>query len=224
MAAAVTPTRHASKDPQAWASKITGCISDAVESILAAGMHLADAKKALPHGQWERMFTGHPEAVEHPVRFSVGTAQRLMKIASNPVLSKTAHGAAFPTNWRTLYELTKLEPDRLMEAIRDGKVTPEMERKDVKALRVPAAAKSPDGTAGEPKEEWVSLSSIFGSGAMPKSAADVVHQALSKMLMFEEITPDSLWAALEFWAVEYLNTPRPDEPQAQVIDTSSAPF
>jgi hypothetical protein len=130
-------------DAQAWADAINTHHEQAVEAIVATGRALVAAKKALKqHGGWLRLFGGGPLAVARPVRFSLGTAERLMKIAQHPELSKSAHAPILPPSWYTLYELTKL-PDRLVaKALADGRIHPDMERADVRALEGKGNAQS----------------------------------------------------------------------------------
>jgi hypothetical protein len=121
--------------PQQWANRINDHGQKAVESILAMGRDLIAAKKQLGHGGWQQMFAGHPQVVAKPLRFSVKTAQRLMAIAQHAVLSKGAHVHLLPPAWGTLYELTKVPIPILERAITAGKITPEMQRRDVRQLR-----------------------------------------------------------------------------------------
>jgi hypothetical protein len=81
---------------QGWADQITQASGQAVEAILHIGRQLLAARKALRHGEWERLFKGHPHAVERPVPFSVATAKMHMKIAGHPVLSNSNHGNCLP--------------------------------------------------------------------------------------------------------------------------------
>lgn len=112
-----------------WADRITTQLSKSVESIIATGRLLIQAKRALPHGEWGRMFK------DGLVPFSQNTADRLMAIASHAVLSNSAHVQNLPASWGTLYELTKVEPKTLTAAIKDGVVTVDMPRARVKTLR-----------------------------------------------------------------------------------------
>lgn len=72
---------------------------------------------ALGHGNFERLFAGHKDPVAEPVHCTIGTAERLMKIAGHGIISKSAHGPTLPPSWRTLYELTKVPDDRLEVAL-----------------------------------------------------------------------------------------------------------
>jgi hypothetical protein len=59
-----------------------------------------------------------------------------MAIACNAELSNRAHVRVLPHSWGTLYELSRLDPEGLKVAFDEHWITPEMERKDVKDLRI----------------------------------------------------------------------------------------
>lgn len=138
------------KDPQEWARKINISMASSVAAIIETGRAFLDAKKELDHGDFQRLFANHPDPLPEPVSCSPGTAQRLMKIASNPVLAKAAHAPVLPCSWMTLYELTKVPDDRLEIALQEGWIRPEMQRSDVKELRgierTPQKARAPKVT------------------------------------------------------------------------------
>jgi hypothetical protein len=60
--------------------------------------------------------------------FGDRTAQRLMEIARNPVLSNPTYRSLLPPSWRTLAELTRLPVPVLQQAIDDGKISPDTEQ------------------------------------------------------------------------------------------------
>lgn len=74
--------------------------------------------------------------IEHDLPFTASKAQRLMKIASDPRLSKAAHGLHLPDSWRTLCELTKLDEETFDRAVSAGAIHPEMTRKDAKVISI----------------------------------------------------------------------------------------
>lgn len=111
-----------------WATEICAQLRKSVESIIDVGRLLVKAKADLAHGEWVRMFE------DSLVPFTVNTAQRLMKVAEHPQISNAAHAQYLPPSWYSLYELTKVEPQRLTAAFKDGIITPDMERRDVSAL------------------------------------------------------------------------------------------
>lgn len=53
-------------------------------------------------------------------------------------------------------------------------------------------------------QEWVQLSNLLGSPAIPKEAADIIEEALKKMTQEGEIGAKNKWQALEYWAANYL--------------------
>ena len=117
-----------------WAPRINAEWRKSVEGILNVGRELIAAKEACEHGEFLRMFKGHENAVSDPVPFGEDTAERLMKVASHPVLSDSALGRSLPMSWRTLYELTKLDDETLIAGIKAGEITPETTRAQAAAL------------------------------------------------------------------------------------------
>lgn len=61
-----------------------------------------------------------------------------------------------------------------------------------------------EGLNYDESAEWVQLSNLFGSPAIPKEAADVIDEALKKMAADGTIGAKNKWQALEFWAADYL--------------------
>lgn len=118
-----------------WAPRINAEWRKSVEGILNVGRQLIAAKEACEHGEFLRLFKGHPQAVADPVPFGEDTAERLMKVAVHPVLSDSARGRSLPQSWRTLYELTKLDDEQIVAGIKSGEITPDMTRAEASALR-----------------------------------------------------------------------------------------
>ncbi len=54
------------------------------------------------------------------------------------------------------------------------------------------------------KQEWVQITSILGSSAIPKEAAEIIAMAIKKMIESGDITAKSKWKAIELWAADYL--------------------
>ena len=116
-----------------WAARINAAQGEAVQSFIETGRLLIAAKKELDqHGEWERMFSDHPNAVDKPIRFSSRTAQMLMVVANNSVIAKAKHASLLPPSWYTLYELTKLDDTFLLRAIDSGTIHPDIERSDAR--------------------------------------------------------------------------------------------
>jgi len=116
--------RHTAEE---WGAVVRADLGQAVAGFIAAGQHLAEAKRQILHGEWESW-------VRRECGISERTAQTLMQIARHPVLAKAQHAALLPPAWYTLYELSKLVPPLLEAAIDAGDVHPELERKQAAAL------------------------------------------------------------------------------------------
>ena len=88
---------------------------------------------------WQRRTTpaaGQP--VEHPSTWRTSTMHRraappyrLMAVARDERLSNGAHVHHLPPSWGTLYELTKLDDDGFAQALGDGTIRPDMQRRDI---------------------------------------------------------------------------------------------
>jgi hypothetical protein len=120
-----------------WAGCINKTWGGAAAKVVEAGRHLIAAKATLPHGDWERMFKGHPQAVKNPLRFGVATAQHLMAIARHPVLGNTERVQLLPPSWGTLYQLSRLSAIEVEVFIAEGKINPEMSREEAVILLPP---------------------------------------------------------------------------------------
>ena len=109
--------------------------------------HLVEAKNLLAHGEWGKL-TGRAEGETGLLPFSYQTAHKLMSVAEDPRI--VAHGRHLPASWRTTYELTRLSDEEWQKGLETGVICPEMERKDVAALR----AGKPFVTQWSGNNEW----------------------------------------------------------------------
>jgi Protein of unknown function (DUF3102) len=109
--------------------RITAAWQNTVRNIVETGRLLIEAKDDIGYGGFEGM-------IRAELPFGPRTAQRLMEIAEDRVLSNTTHASHLPASWMTLYELAKLPKHGLdLEVlIEEGAIHPKMERKDVRAL------------------------------------------------------------------------------------------
>jgi len=98
-----------------------------LDAVLDVGRLLLEAKKRLAHGEFTAM-------IVEDLPFGDRAAERLMAVASNPVLSNPTHASLLPPSWMTLYELSRLPLDTLEKAISEGSITPETERHEVARL------------------------------------------------------------------------------------------
>jgi hypothetical protein len=147
------------QDIKAHAHKIKTSWQKAVSGIIETGQLLIEAKRALPHGAFLKLFD--KEIGNLP--FGKDAAQRLMKIAKNPVLSNAAYTPFLPASWMTLVVLSRATKEQLELWIIDGTVHAELEQLDAIALVNPpklhkaAPAQphedEPDEDEDEPEEE-----------------------------------------------------------------------
>ena len=115
------------RSPEEWAEVIRADMGRSVAAIVAAGLHLIEARPHLPYGTWEPW-------CRDQVGISPSHATMLMALARNGAIANPAHGEDLPPSWRTLYELSKIDAERLEKAIADGWVTKDMERAEVRKL------------------------------------------------------------------------------------------
>ncbi|TMB85932.1 MAG: hypothetical protein E6J45_14665, partial [Chloroflexi bacterium] len=121
--------------PTEWAREINMLFASTVRAFVDTGAKLRESKARLGHGAWGSMFRGHPRAVAEPLHFSERTARMLMAIAKHPIISNRNHGSDLPCSWRTLYLLSRLDDQVLLQALADGGITPDMSRNAVKGLQ-----------------------------------------------------------------------------------------
>jgi hypothetical protein len=116
------------RTPDEWAQVIRADLARAVEGIIAAGLHLIEAKALFAHGEWLPW-------IEQSLPITPRTVQRLMEIAQHAVLSNATLTSYLPPNWSTLYELVPIPAPQLERAITDGEVHPELKQSEARDLR-----------------------------------------------------------------------------------------
>jgi hypothetical protein len=100
---------------------------EAEENFTVIGRYLNHAKSVLNRGE----FMGMIEA-DLPFRYS--TANRLMKVAA-ALDAGVLPANRLPPSYATVYELLTLSEDERRQAIEEGIVRPDMQRKDVTEFR-----------------------------------------------------------------------------------------
>jgi Protein of unknown function (DUF3102) len=78
--------------------RITAAWQKTVANIVETGRLLIEAKDDIGFG-------GFQEMIRAELPFGARTAQRLMEIAEDRVLSNATHASLLPASWMTLYEL-----------------------------------------------------------------------------------------------------------------------
>jgi hypothetical protein len=123
-------------DAKEYALKISAAWQKSVTSIIETGRWLIEADEKLAPGVYGSMFSvGRSVSTEPLVPFSKRTAERLIRIASHPVLCDATHVSRLPASWGTLYVLSTIQPKRLKQLIDEGKINTDMTRKDATRLR-----------------------------------------------------------------------------------------
>jgi hypothetical protein len=111
-----------------WRNYISEPWQKAVESIIETGQRLIEAKEEVEYGEWGKIF-------ENNKPFSLRTAEFLMGIAKNPVLTNPLHATLLPPSWFTLYQLSLIPAEDLQKLIDAGKVHSELTRAEAENLR-----------------------------------------------------------------------------------------
>lgn len=105
-----------------------------VRLAIELGDLLLEAKAAMKHGEFGRLFRGHPNAVFGALPFHAPWGRRLMALAGNELISNRQHAVVLPADVDACYLLTRLDDEALGTAIADGQVHAAMSRDDVRRL------------------------------------------------------------------------------------------
>jgi N6-adenosine-specific RNA methylase IME4 len=108
-----------------WAREIKGKWEKSVQSIIETGRTLQRAKAALPHGQFLKM-------IQSDLPFKQRTAQMLMRISQNPVISNAKNISLLPASWTILHEMTLFSQPDLKSALKKGELGPDTRLSDLK--------------------------------------------------------------------------------------------
>lgn len=176
--------KHLLKDIAFYAASINSEWRKSVKAIVDVGNLLRQAKRLCGHGEFLRLFKGHENAVSEPLPFGEDAAERLMRVASHPVLSNPDQSRNLPQSYQTLYELTKLDDEQILAGIKAGEITPEMTRAHAAALRSDPV----DKPAVPPHEEMAdavknAVTKFVGRLSSPDQFA-YVRQRLESLLDF----------------------------------------
>ena len=114
---------------ETWAAMINARTVRTVESIIEIGRTFIEAKQALAHGEFLRMFG------ERLVRFKPRSAQALMSIAKKAWFANAQYIAYLPPAWSVLAELVLIPDQTLLEGIASGRLNPAIEFRQVTAWR-----------------------------------------------------------------------------------------
>jgi hypothetical protein len=123
---------HIQPRVERWAERIREAHGQSVAAILQVGHELLQAKAECSHGEWGEL-TGETTG-QSLLPFSFQTARRYMQIAKHPALSNRAHVRDLPASWGTLAILARLEDTTIEALIHQGRIHPELKRKDAEDL------------------------------------------------------------------------------------------
>jgi Protein of unknown function (DUF3102)/Homeodomain-like domain len=160
-----------------WADQIRQQLVKSLEHVLTAGRLLAEAKAALPYGEWCRMFD------EQLLPFRRLTAYRLISIAQCPVFVDVSLVKQLPIGWSVLYELSKIPVQRLRQLLLEGVITPTTSKKKAEAIhqqeqviKQPAARRSVfDRSRAAVEARRVQISQLAATGASVEQIAAEVN-------------------------------------------------
>jgi hypothetical protein len=207
---------------KAFADLIAGSWQKQAGAIIETGRHLIEAKQELSRDEFAPL-------VKLKLPFTSSTARKLMLIAENQIVC--AHVHKMPPSWGTLYELTKLSDEVLRAAIKDGRVNPKMQRKDVRALRGQPPDKAPKAKGPVPPlmTSWRSSSDEVKTGLLDTVGINEIlrvtsiafRRDLNARLLKERSDPDNvhdkMTAAfrLAMGHLKIMDDPHTSEPVAQ---------
>jgi hypothetical protein len=100
-----------------WAKRIRAASRKTVESMIQTGKLLVEAKAKLKHGEFIAM-------LRSDLPFGPRTAQRLMRIARNPAISKASNWSHLPEALSTLSDLAALSPKTVNLKVASGEINP----------------------------------------------------------------------------------------------------
>ncbi|MGI9382641.1 MAG: hypothetical protein ACR2PO_05765 [Methyloligellaceae bacterium] len=160
-----------------WAREIAALWEKSKGAVIETGHALIRAKAALKPGIFLEM-------IEQDLPFSTRSAQRFMKIASDPRLSDPAHAQFLPPAWTALYELIKLSDEEFAQALNSGHINPNMTRNDVVKLRGglwggPTGADSDPRATRVPPQEDATLLPASTAAAAAEAAHFLYHDLLA---------------------------------------------
>lgn len=113
------------------------------EGIMKCGQILIQAKDAEGHGGFMKLFKGHPQAVARPISIKLPTAEKLMRVARNPILSNSTNWSNLPIALYTLDLLNQFEQPDLERLIGEGKVSADTTHEQVHMLLYYRTATTP---------------------------------------------------------------------------------
>lgn len=99
------------------------------------GRRLCEAKAALGHGEFGRLFADHSNPIPDALKFSSRWARILMAIGGHQAIAANRNcSSVLPASINTVYVLSRLPAPELEAAIARGEVRPDMRHADARRL------------------------------------------------------------------------------------------
>jgi hypothetical protein len=201
MQALNTPDTHAPqaaapRNTRSWktfAELIAGTWQEQAGAIIKTARHLFEAKQELSREEYSAL-----ASLKLP--FDSSVARKLLRIAANPIVCAPGHTAKLPPCWTIIYDLSKLDDEVLRTAIKDGRVNPKMQRKDVRALRGQPPAKATVKPATPLMVSWKAASDevrtkaldAIGLSEILRVMSIALRRDLNKRLLKDRSDPDGV--------------------------------
>ncbi|MBF0214857.1 MAG: DUF3102 domain-containing protein [Magnetococcales bacterium] len=123
-----------------FAAWITQSWRESMEGIMETGRRLIEAKKTLPHGEFDAM-------IESQLPFSRVTALRLRRIAESDRFSNVSPVKHLPTSYSVLYEMLALPQEDFDRLLDSGAINKDTTRNEIIELR--KALRNPPNKGGD---------------------------------------------------------------------------
>jgi hypothetical protein len=156
---------------ESYAKQLRDLHTTDVETILAKGALLNEAKRMLSHGEWGQLCERLP--------FGVRSAHRYRAVAAHVVLSDRTHVSDLPADVLSLYVLSRVAPARLEAAIKDGTITAKTTRAEARAFAGGVASAPSRGRAPKP---WTVRRAIKAIGRIADQVPVSLQPELGRQL------------------------------------------
>ena len=148
----------------------------AVESVLETAQTLKRAKEQLPRKEFLKL---KDELEQHKI-MSAATMTKLIKIASNAVLTAPENVHRLPPSYATLYEISQFGPEVAQKALADGQLNSSTRLRDLVDILPKRASKQMRSTQ---KSKRISISIRFSApvGDVPEDLLQRLQDVLDEI-------------------------------------------
>jgi hypothetical protein len=124
------------RDAEYFATYICEAYRKSVQAHIETGRRIIEAKNALEHGEFMQM-------VQDRLPFSISTAGRYMRVASDARILNCANLRNMPPSLLTLDTITRLNDEQFETAIADGTIHPDVTRAEIAKILNPPEPQMP---------------------------------------------------------------------------------